>query len=59
MSVFLNEVPGCYYFVGSRNPDKGFIWGHHHARFDIDEDAMAVGVGTLAGTAMLYLQKNA
>jgi amidohydrolase len=59
MSVFLNEVPGCYYFVGSRNPDKGFVWGHHHARFDIDEDAMAVGVGTLAGTAMLYLQKNA
>ncbi|MGH2550998.1 MAG: M20 metallopeptidase family protein [Thermomicrobiales bacterium] len=59
MSVFLNEVPGCYYFVGSRNPDKGFVWGHHHARFDIDEDAMAVGVSTLAGTAMLYLQKNA
>lgn len=59
MSEFLNRVPGCYYFVGSQNPDKGFIWGHHHARFDIDEDAMAVGVGTLAGSALRYLQTNA
>lgn len=59
MSEFLNRVPGCYYFVGSRNPEKGFIWGHHHARFDIDEDAMAVGIGTLAGTALRYLQTSA
>lgn len=59
MSEFLDRIPGCYYFVGSRNPDKGFVWGHHHARFDIDEDAMAVGVGTLAGTALRYLQTNA
>lgn len=59
MSEFLNRVPGCFYFVGSRNPDKGFVWGHHHARFDIDEDAMAVGVGTLAGSALRFLQNNA
>jgi amidohydrolase len=59
MSEFLNRVPGCYYFVGSQNPDKGFVWGHHHPRFDIDEDAMAVGVGTLAGSALRYLQTNA
>lgn len=59
MSEFLNLVPGCYYFVGSNNPEKGAVWGHHHARFDIDEDAMAVGIGTMAGTALRYLQKNA
>ena len=59
MSEFLNRVPGCYYFVGSRNPEKGFVWGHHHAKFDIDEDAMAVGIGTMAGTALRYLQANA
>jgi amidohydrolase len=59
MSEFLNIVPGCYYFVGSQNPDKGFVWGHHHPKFDIDEDAMAVGVSTLAGSALRYLQTNA
>jgi amidohydrolase len=59
MSLFLQLVPGCYYFVGSRNPDKGLVWGHHHARFDIDEEAMAVGISTLAGAAVRFLEKNA
>ena len=59
MSEFLNRVPGCYYFVGSRNEEKGFTWGHHHARFDIDEEAMAVGISTLAGSALRFLEQNA
>jgi amidohydrolase len=48
-------VPGCYFFVGSRNEEKGFVWGHHHPKFDIDEDAMATGVSMLAGTAIRFL----
>jgi amidohydrolase len=59
MSEFLNRVPGCYFFVGSRNEDKGYVWGHHHARFDIDEEAMAVGIGMLAGSALRFLEQNA
>jgi amidohydrolase len=59
MSEFLNRVPGCYFFVGSRNEEKGYVWGHHHARFDIDEEAMAVGIGTLAGSALRFLEQNA
>ena len=59
MSLFLNEVPGCYYFVGSNNPEKGYVYSHHHARFDIDEEAMAVGVGSLAGSARRFLELNA
>jgi len=43
-SYFLNERPGAYFFVGSKNEAKGLVWGHHHPKFDIDEEAMAVGM---------------
>ncbi len=55
MSYFLERVPGCYYIVGSRNPDKGLVWGHHHPRFDFDEEALANGIETLVTTTLRYL----
>ncbi len=54
-SYFLERVPGCFWFVGSRNEDKGLVWGHHHPRFDIDEQALAVGIETMVGTTLRYL----
>jgi amidohydrolase len=44
MSFFLQEVPGCYFFLGSANPEKGLAYPHHHPRFDFDETALAMGV---------------
>jgi amidohydrolase len=44
MSFFLQEVPGCYFFLGSANPDKALAYPHHHPRFDFDETALPVGV---------------
>ncbi|MBD2636597.1 amidohydrolase [Limnothrix sp. FACHB-881] len=44
MSFFLKEVPGCYFFVGAANPDRGLAFPHHHPRFDFDETALAMGV---------------
>jgi len=44
MSFFLQEVPGCYFFLGSANPEKQLNYPHHHPRFDFDETALAVGV---------------
>jgi len=55
MSEFLERVPGCFFFVGSRNSEKGLTWGHHHARFDIDEEAMAIGVETMTRTVLKFL----
>ncbi len=55
MSYFLERVPGCYYIVGSRNPEKGLVWGHHHPRFDFDEEALANGIETLVTTTLRYL----
>jgi amidohydrolase len=55
MSYFLEAVPGSFFYVGSKNPDKGLVWGHHHPRFDIDEESLGNGIQTMAGAAIGYL----
>jgi amidohydrolase len=44
MSFFLQEVPGCYFFLGSANTEKGLAYPHHHPRFDFDETVLGMGV---------------
>jgi amidohydrolase len=44
MSFFLQEVPGCYFFLGAANPERGLAYPHHHPRFDFDETALGMGV---------------
>jgi amidohydrolase len=44
MSFFLQEVPGCYFFLGSANAAKDLAYPHHHPRFDFDETALGMGV---------------
>jgi amidohydrolase len=44
MSFFLQQIPGCYFFLGSANPDKDLAYPHHHPRFDFDETVLMMGV---------------
>jgi amidohydrolase len=44
MSYFLQAVPGCYFFLGSANPERDLAYPHHHPRFDFDERALGMGV---------------
>jgi len=44
MSYFLQEVPGCYFFLGSANVDLNLAYPHHHPRFDFDETVLGLGV---------------
>jgi len=46
VSFFLEAVPGCYFFLGSANSDKGLDYPHHHPRFNFDETVLGVGVET-------------
>lgn len=48
MSYFLQEVPGCYFFLGSANSEKGLTYPHHHPRFDFDESVLCLGVEMFA-----------
>ncbi len=43
-AFFLNEIPGCFIFVGSGNENKGTNFGHHHPQFDIDEEVLPIAV---------------
>ncbi len=55
MASFLSARPGCYFFVGASNPARGIDAPHHSARFDIDEDALPIGLETLARATLEYL----
>jgi len=55
-SEVLSRVPGCYFFVGSRNEGKGFVHTHHAPRFDFDEAALPLGAALLTGIAERFLR---
>lgn len=57
MACFLQAVPGCYFIVGAKNEEKGANYSHHHPRFNIDEDAMPIGVEVLSRAAMDFLKE--
>lgn len=44
MSYFLEEIPGCYFFLGSANPKLQLNFPHHHPRFDFDESVLEMGI---------------
>ena len=46
-SLYLNEIPGCFFFVGSANYHKGLSFSHHHPKFDFDEAVLPVGVSLM------------
>lgn len=43
-AYYLERVPGAFAFVGAGNRERGITAPHHHPQFDIDEDALKVGV---------------
>jgi amidohydrolase len=56
-SELLLRVPGCYFFVGSRNERKGKVHPHHSPYFDVDEDVLPIGARMLVGVALRYLDR--
>ncbi len=55
MAYFLQEVPGCYFLIGSANPEQGLDKPHHHPSFDIDEAALPIGVKVIVLSVLDYL----
>ncbi|MHB9140047.1 MAG: M20 metallopeptidase family protein, partial [Victivallaceae bacterium] len=52
---FTRRVPSVFYFVGIGNKEKETDYPHHHPRFNLDEDALAIGVEMHVRTALAYL----
>ena len=57
-SFMMHDIPGCFVFVGSANPEKGLDYPHHHPKFNIDEDCLPFAVTVMAQGAMEILEKK-
>jgi len=55
-AFILEKVPGCFFFIGSANPEKGLDAGHHHPKFDFDEAALPRGAALMAATITDFLK---
>jgi len=47
-SFVMQDIPGCFIFVGSANPEKGLDEKHHHPKFNFDETALVNATGLLS-----------
>ena len=47
-SRFLQKAPGTFYFLGSRNPEKGCVFPNHSSKFKVDEAVLKLGAASLA-----------
>jgi len=54
-SLFAEEVPGAFLRLGVGNEERGIVHPLHHTLFDIDEDALPVGVKVMACSALRLL----
>jgi amidohydrolase len=54
-AYFSLERPGCFFRVGTRNEERGIVWGHHHPRFDVEEEGFLAGIGTMTNSVLRYL----
>jgi amidohydrolase len=54
---FSQELPVCFYRLGTGNKAKGITSGVHTSTFDIDEEALKIGSGLMAWLTLKQLEK--
>lgn len=57
-ALFQQLIPGCFYFLGVRNDERGINNEWHAQDFDIDESALWIGAGILAQSAVDFLMES-
>lgn len=56
-AFYSHEVDACFYRLGTRNETKGITSGVHTTTFDIDEEALKIGMGLMAWLALEELSR--
>ena len=54
-SYYTQVIPGCFSFLGVGNPEIGAVYGVHHPKFKVDEDALSLGTAIHVNTAFKAL----
>lgn len=50
---YTQQVPGCFYRLGAGNAARGITSGVHTPTFDIDENAIGIGMASMAWFGMM------
>jgi amidohydrolase len=51
-SFYAQKIPGCFYRLGTGNPEKGIVSPIHSSTFNVDENALKTGMGMMAWIAV-------
>jgi hippurate hydrolase len=51
-AFYSQERPVCFFRLGVGNIQRGIVHAVHHPRFDIDEEALEIGVSCMVQIAM-------
>ncbi|MDY6872562.1 MAG: amidohydrolase [Chloroflexota bacterium] len=57
-SFMMQDIPGCFMLVGSADSEGGESYGHHHPKFNINEDCLPYAVAILTQAAVEVLEKG-
>jgi amidohydrolase len=55
VGYFMSDIPGMYFFVGAEAPNRSEYYGHHHPRFDFDENALPLSVALMSAAVAEYV----
>ena len=57
--AFYSQIkPSVYFRLGVRNEAKNCVYGLHHPKFDLDEDALSVGIRVLNQAVSDFLESD-
>ncbi|MBC8151574.1 MAG: amidohydrolase [Bacteroidetes bacterium] len=57
-SFYQEKVPGFFFFLGGKSPDKKSSAPHHTPDFEIDESGFGMGVKALSHLAVEYMEQK-
>jgi amidohydrolase len=58
-SVYLNQIPGCFFWIGSGPAvDAEKRYGLHHPQFDVNEECLTFGASVMATVALARFEKK-
>ena len=55
---FLEGKPGCFAFIGVRNPDCGALYDHHNNKFNMDDSVLSAASAVYAQYAIQWLREH-
>ena len=57
-SYYSQQIPACFYRLGTRNEERGIVSSVHTPTFDIDEKALEIGSGLMAWLTLNELRQQ-